>query len=254
MIQKGRPPNMQQKMITRRVNLAIKGPPPTPEYLNWSDQYIGFGREDNPYKISRPSHSPLVLDAQISGYDCSRGFLDAGSAINLIYAKTLRAMNISLTNLIPSDAGFHNIVPRKPNVVFGTRENFRRENLEFEVVDWPSQYHAILGKRVYSRFMAVSHHTYLLLKMLGPNGVITVKGNFACSDACDREFHKLSESFGMHAEFLQIQSADDREVSLDVCQYLPDQAFDATKDTKKVQIHHSDSTKTTYVATCLDVA
>jgi hypothetical protein len=80
--------------------------------------------------------------------------LDAGSTINLIYAKTLRATNISLTNLVPSDIGFHGIVPGKPeiplgkiilDVVFGTRDNFRREKLEFEVMDWPSQYHAILG-------------------------------------------------------------------------------------------------------------
>lgn len=119
-------------------------------------------------------------------------------------------MNISLTNLIPSDAGFHGIVLGKPemslekillDVVFGTREIFRREKLEFEVVDFPSQYHAILGRPAYSRFMAVSHHTYLLLKMPGPNGVITIKGNFARSDACNREFHKILESFGMHAEF-----------------------------------------------------
>jgi hypothetical protein len=113
------------------------------------------------------------------------------------------------------------IVPGKPkiplgkillNIVFGTRENFRREKLELEVVDFPSHYHAILGMPTYSRFMAVSHHTYLLLKMTGPNRVITVKGNFARSDACDREFHKILETVGMHAEFLQIQSTADHQI------------------------------------------
>jgi hypothetical protein len=77
MIQKSRLPNGQQKIITRQVNLAIQPPPPMPEYLDWSDQYIGFGREDHPYKIPRPGHSPLVLDAKINGYDCGRIFLDA---------------------------------------------------------------------------------------------------------------------------------------------------------------------------------
>jgi trimethylamine:corrinoid methyltransferase-like protein len=81
-------------------------------------------------------------------------FLDAGSSINLIYTKTLRAMNISLTNLTPSDIGFHSIVLGKPEipmgrimleVIFGTPANFRKEKIEFEVIDWPSQYHAILG-------------------------------------------------------------------------------------------------------------
>jgi hypothetical protein len=44
MIQKMRPPNRLLEIITRQVNLAIQAPPPTPEYLDWSDQYIGFGR------------------------------------------------------------------------------------------------------------------------------------------------------------------------------------------------------------------
>ncbi len=83
-----------------------------------------------------------------------RAFMDVGSGINLIYASTLRAMNISLTNLAALDTCFHGIVLGKPNVplgkialdvVFGSRENFRREKMEFGVIDYPSQYHAILG-------------------------------------------------------------------------------------------------------------
>jgi hypothetical protein len=67
MIQKSRPNNRQQKLITRQVNLAIQTPPSTLEYLAWSDEYIWFGREDHPYKIPRPVHSPLVLDAHMAG-------------------------------------------------------------------------------------------------------------------------------------------------------------------------------------------
>jgi hypothetical protein len=40
--------------------------------------------------------------------------------------------------------------------------------------------------------MAVPHYTYLVLKMLGPNGIITVKGSFELSDLCDKEFHKMA--------------------------------------------------------------
>jgi hypothetical protein len=243
MIQMGHPSNQEQKLITRQVNMAIQAPLPTPEYLDWSHQYIGFGREDHPYKVPRPGHSPLVVDARIDGYDCSKIFLDAGSSINLIYAKTLRAMNISLTNLTPSLIGFHCIVPGKAeilvgkimlDVIFGTPDNFIREKLEFEVVDWPTQYHAILGRPAYSRFMAITHHTYLLMKLPGPKGVITIRGSFTKSGACDRDFHKLSESFGMQAEFLQIASLVDPNVSPDVRHVAPDQAFDTTKDTKTV--------------------
>jgi hypothetical protein len=51
--------------------------------------------------------------------------------------------------------------------------------------------------------MAVPHYTYLVLKMPGPRGIITVKGNFEVSDLCDREFHKMAQNFGViakHAE------------------------------------------------------
>jgi hypothetical protein len=51
--------------------------------------------------------------------------------------------------------------------------------------------------------MAVPHYTYLVLKMPGPKGVITVKGSFEILDLCDREFHKMAQNFGMianHAE------------------------------------------------------
>ena len=77
----------------------------------------------------------------------SKIFMDAGSGINLIYANTLRAMNVSLTKLAPSDTSFHDIVPGKPeiplgkialDIVFGSHDNFRREKIYFEVMDWPS--------------------------------------------------------------------------------------------------------------------
>jgi hypothetical protein len=49
--------------------------------------------------------------------------------------------------------------------------------------------------------MAVPHYTYLVLKMLGPNGIITVKGSFELSDLCDKEFHKMAQNFGMIANY-----------------------------------------------------
>jgi hypothetical protein len=89
----------------------------------------------------------MVLKAQIRGYNIGRVFMDAGSGINLIYARTLKAMNISLEWLQPTDCSFHGIVPGSANhplgkikldVCFGDSGNFRREKPEFEVMDWPS--------------------------------------------------------------------------------------------------------------------
>jgi hypothetical protein len=179
--------NKEEKSITRQVNLAVISPPATIEYLRWSEQPIEFNREDHPIIVPRPGDAPLVLKAQISAYDVDRIFMDAGSGINLIHAKTLKAMHISLEFLKLTDCSFHGIVPGSANyplgqialnVCFGNRQNYRREKLDFEVMDWPSQYHAILG-------------------------IITAKGSFELSDLCDREFHKMAQNFGMTANYAE---------------------------------------------------
>jgi hypothetical protein len=124
--------NKEKKTISRQVNLAINSPPAYTEYLRWCDQPIEFSREDHPIIVPRLGNTPLVLKAHIGGYDLDRIFMDAGSGINLIYAKTLWAMHISLEFLNPTDCSFHGIVPRSLNYPLG------RIELEFEVMDWPS--------------------------------------------------------------------------------------------------------------------
>jgi hypothetical protein len=133
--------------------MAEHAPPATPEHLNWFEQPIGFDRSDHPQKIPRPGHHTLVLEAQIGGFTSKKVFMDGGSSINLIYADTLRKINIPLSDLLPSETSFHNIVLGKPtyplgminlDIIFGTPANFRKEKIKFKVIDWPSQYYAIL--------------------------------------------------------------------------------------------------------------
>ena len=148
-----------------------------------------------------------MLEARIGNYDMSRVFMDGGNGMNIIFTKTLEEMFIPTSILKTSSTTFHGIVPGKAvypvgkislEVVFGNERNFRKETLEFEVVDWRSQYHAILGRPAFARFMVVPHYAYLKLKMPGPRGVITISGSFIRSDRCNKEFHKISETFGAH--------------------------------------------------------
>ena len=62
-------------------------------------------------------------------------------------------------------------------VVFGSPDNFRSEDLIFEIVPFRIGYHALLGRTAFSRFNAVPHYAYLKLKMPRPCGVIIVNGN-----------------------------------------------------------------------------
>jgi hypothetical protein len=253
----------EQKSISRQVNLAISSPPATTEYLWWSDQTIRFRRVDHPRKVPRLGHTPMVLKAQIGGYDIGRVFMDVGSGINLIYARTLKAMSILLEWLKLTDFSFHGIVPGSANhplgkieldVCFDDSGNFRREKLEFEVMDWPLQYHAIRGWPAFAKFMAVPHYAYLALKILGPKGVITVQGSFEVSNTCDKEFNRMAQTFGMTTEYARLKGETDHNVLPNVSRSLPDQAFDATQDSNKVWVHPTDPNKTTSIAVNLDPA
>jgi hypothetical protein len=201
MIQRGHPANKVQRKRTRGVFHAEHAPPAMPKYLNWSEHPIGFDRSDHPPKITRPGHHALVLEAQIGGFTSKKVFMDGGSSLNLIYVDTLWKIKIPMDNLLPMETSFHGIIPGKPtyplgaihlDVIFGTPANFRKEKIEFEVVDWPSQYHAILGRPAFARFMAVPHYAYLKLRMPANRGPLTISGSFARSKNCDKDFNSMS--------------------------------------------------------------
>jgi hypothetical protein len=83
-------------------------------------------------------------------------------------------MGFFVSLLCPSQAPFHGIVPNVAvtpvgqitvPITFETRENFRIENLQFEVADFGMDYNAFLGRPTLSKFMVIPHYTYLVLKM-----------------------------------------------------------------------------------------
>jgi hypothetical protein len=95
-----------------------------------------------------------------------------------------------------SKAPFYGIVPGNAAtplgsvvllVIFGMKDNYRTEYIKFEVVHFDSSYHAILGRPALAKFMVVLHYVYLLLKMPGKTGVLTLCGDLNKSYDCDQE-------------------------------------------------------------------
>ena len=122
--------------------------------------------------------------------------MDGGSGLDILYASTLDKMAIPHSNLCPSKAPFYGIMPWKEamplgciwlNVTFGQPNNFRKEPLTFEVVDFPGVYHALLGRPCFAKFMDVPNYTYLMLKMPSPKGVITIEGSFEQAYYCEQD-------------------------------------------------------------------
>src|SRR3954465_4372858 len=115
----------------------------------------------------------------------SRVLIDGGSSINILYKDTMEKLGIKQRQLQSSRTVFHGIVPGLScspigkiliDVLFGDKEQFRREPVWFEVVDLRSPYHALLGRPALAKFMAVPHYAYLKMKMPSSKGILTMTG------------------------------------------------------------------------------
>jgi hypothetical protein len=158
--------------------------PAVPRPLRWSEVPISFSRDDQWTSFSEPGKFPLVLDPVVAEVKLTKVLIDGGSGLNLIFVSTLKKMGLDFKDmLVPSKSPFYSIVP----VTFGTRENYRTEFIKFEVANFESSYHAILDRPALAKFMAVPHYVYLLLKMPGLSGVLTLRGDLKKSYDCNQE-------------------------------------------------------------------
>ena len=92
-------------------------------------------------------------------------------------------MGMDKSRIEQSGTTFRRIVPSREaqcagkiilDVVFDTPENYRSEEITFQVASFSSGYHALLGRDAFTSFQAIPHYGYMKLKMPGPNGIITL--------------------------------------------------------------------------------
>jgi hypothetical protein len=116
--------------------------------------------------------------------------IDGGSSLNIIFTETLHKMEFDFSKVTACDEPFYGVVPGKATypigrvclpVTFDKEENFRTEYLTFEVADFRSSYHTIFGRPMLAKFMAIPHHTYLIMKMSAPNGILSDLGDIKFS-------------------------------------------------------------------------
>nr|CAE05822.1 OSJNBa0028M15.14 [Oryza sativa Japonica Group] len=138
---------------------------------------------------------PIVVEPTIRNIKVARVLIDGGSSINLLFASTLDAMGIPRSELTPTDQPFHGITSQsssKPlgkitlRVTFGQANNFRTEQITFDVAEFDIAYNAISGRTALVKFMATSHYAYQVFKMPGPKGTITIQGNAKLAVQCDK--------------------------------------------------------------------
>jgi hypothetical protein len=88
--------------------------------------------------------------------------------------------------------------------------------------------------------MAVPHYTYLVLKKPGLNGIITVKGSFELCDICNKELHKMAQSFGATAEYGESKGEAERSTSSTPTRTSLETIINNTPEAKKLWVHTKD--------------
>jgi hypothetical protein len=144
--------------------MSIEPAVPTP--LRWSDVPITFSRVDQWTSFSEPGRFPLVLKPVVAGSRINKVLIDGGSGLNVLFTKTLKKMKLDITHMLTkSNTPFYGIVPGNAAIPLGSvvlpvtfresRDNYHTEYVKFEVVDFETSYHAILGRPAIAKFMVV---------------------------------------------------------------------------------------------------
>jgi hypothetical protein len=134
--------------------MSIEPAVPTP--LRWSEVPITFSRADQWTSFSEPGQFPLVLKPVVADSKLNKVLIDGGSGLNVLFTKTLKKMKLDIPHMLTkSTLPFYGIVPGNAAIPLGSvvlpvtfgesRDSYSTEYIKFEVVDFETSYHAILG-------------------------------------------------------------------------------------------------------------
>jgi hypothetical protein len=143
-------------------------------------------------------------------------------------------------------------------VTFGeSRDNYRTEYVKFEVADFDTSYHAILGRPAIAKFMEVSHYTYLVLKMPSLAGVLSLQGELKISHDCDTEAVEIASTNQVPNAMMEVYAASKKLTASELD--IPGKSDKANKPqpaeevlVKTIDIGTGDNSKITTIGAGLD--
>jgi hypothetical protein len=184
----------------RREVLSVK--PATPKaapHQWWKNITISLGPSDCPENMAGAGVLPLVIAPTIANVRLHHVLIDGGAGLSVISYAAFKHLQIPESKLTPSRP-FSGVGPDlvypvgtiSLPVTFGTEDNFRTENVQFEVAEVNLPFNAIIGRPALYRFMAIAHYGYLVLKMPSPAGVLTVQSDRAAAVVAVEKLHSLA--------------------------------------------------------------
>jgi hypothetical protein len=206
----------------------------------------------------------LVINPIVDGAFLPKTLIDGSSSLNILFTETLRKMEFDFNKMTACDEPFYGVVPGKAAypigrvclpVTFGTKENFCTEYSTFEVADFHSSCHAILRRPMLAKFMAIPHHTYLIMKMPAPNGILSVLEDIMVSYNCESATVELSKDSTIKAvaTVMVAQATKIDQTTMEVPeQKSTSTALDPSSAVKKVSVGLPDASKEVVIGANLD--
>jgi hypothetical protein len=204
----------------------------------------------------------------VAGSKLNKVLINGGSGLNVLFTKTLKKMNLDITHMLTkSTSPFYGIVPGNVAiplrsvvlpVTFGeTRDDYRTEYVNFEVADFETSYHAILGRPAITKFMVVPHYTYLVLKMPSPAGVLSLQGDLKIPHDCNTEAVEIASTNQVPNAMMEINAASKKLAPSELD--IPEKSDKANKPqpaeevlVKTIDLETGDNSKTTTIGASLD--
>jgi hypothetical protein len=187
------------KSLRREVLSAVPGVPKAAPHQCWRSTTISFGVSDCLENIAGAGVLPLITAPVIAIMQLHHVLIDGGAGLNVISHAAFKQLQIPGSRLGPSrpvsGVGPQPVYPLGSitlPVTFGTEENFRMENVVFDVAEVNLPFNAIIGWPALYRFMVIAHYGYLVLKMLSPAVVLTVQGDRDAALAAVERLHALT--------------------------------------------------------------
>jgi hypothetical protein len=249
----------QQKLNDHQILVAATSPPAP---YRWSEHPITFTRADQWLNFDHPGKYPLLVDPVTRESRVKKVLVDGGSSINVTFPRTLLGLGVALKELHESDNPFFGIVPTEGEyptrhiympVTFGTLENYRTEFLRFEVASFDCGYNAIIDMPGLAKFMAIPHYTYMILKMPGPQGIITVRADFQGAAECFRVAIQaaLTTKSSMTSS-AQANSNPEEDLAVPANEAQAVTSMQPTEETKRINLGFADERKTAIISSSLN--
>jgi hypothetical protein len=187
------------KTLRREVFSVKLGAPKAAPHQRWRSTTIFFGPSNCPENMAGAEVLPLLTAPTIANIKLHHVLIDGGAALNVISYAAFKQLQTPESRLDPSCL-FSGVGPHPVYLVgtiylpvtFGMEENFRTENVQFDIAEVNRPFNAIICRPALYRFMAVAHYGYLVLKMLSPAGVLTVNGDRTAALAAIEKLHALA--------------------------------------------------------------